>query len=249
MNINGNEGKLASSHYQNGGLPDLQATFHEPSWSHVIDPLSGATGDHAFDMPQNGSRMFDPHTSLPTPLMTMQQQMSYQDMQRRPITAAHNFPTQNIRSGNGVPSMSANGRWNSQPSSIGPPPHLQQQSQSPTWNASSAQHGFPSLPYARAHALSAAHPSLAVFQITSSVAQLEYSNIASEKRTEQLLSISSIVGDCSRPKSADPTDTRDGQFPRCEQQRTDALAHEQRRHGTQLRTDERKSHRRPLTQA
>ncbi|CAF4924764.1 unnamed protein product, partial [Rotaria magnacalcarata] len=54
-------------------------------------------------------RMFEPPTSSPTPLMTMQQQMSYQQAaQRRPITAAHNFPTQNIRSGNGVPTLPMN---------------------------------------------------------------------------------------------------------------------------------------------
>ncbi|CAF1050545.1 unnamed protein product [Adineta ricciae] len=148
IGINGNglvnDGKLASHHYQNGVLPDLQSTFQDSSWSHVIDPLSGATGDHPFDVPHNGSRMFEPQTSLPTPLMTMQQQMSYQqEVQRRPITAAHHFSAQNIRGGNNGLSMPSNGRWNSQTSSIGPPPHLQQQPQSPTWNTSSISHGFP----------------------------------------------------------------------------------------------------------
>jgi hypothetical protein len=67
-------------------------------------------------------------------------------VQRRPITAAHNFPTQNIRTGNGVPSLPMNGRWNNQSPSMGPPPHLQQP-QSPTWNTSSIPHGFPATSY------------------------------------------------------------------------------------------------------
>ncbi|CAF0827016.1 unnamed protein product [Adineta steineri] len=147
ININGNgilnDGKLTSNNYHNGGLPDLQATFQDSQWSNVIDPLSGNTGDHPFDV-HNGNRMFEPQSSLPTPLMTMQQQMSYQqEMQRRPITAAHNFPTQTIRSGNGVPTIPMSGRWNNQSSSIGPPSHLQQQPQSPTWNTSSMSLGFP----------------------------------------------------------------------------------------------------------
>ena len=120
INLNG-DGKLTS----NGVLSDLQSTFQGSSWSNVID----VSGDHSFDIP-NGNRMFE---TQPTPLMTMQQQMSYQQaIQRRPITAAHNFPTQNIRPGNGLP---MNGRWtNEQSSTIGPPPHLQQAPQSPTWN-------------------------------------------------------------------------------------------------------------------
>ncbi|CAF4289138.1 unnamed protein product [Rotaria magnacalcarata] len=148
ININGNgilnDGKLASNNYQNGILSDLQTTFQGSSWSNIMDPLSGTSGDHPFDV-HNGNRMFEPPTSSPTPLMTMQQQMSYQQAaQRRPITAAHNFPTQNIRSGNGVPTLPMNGRWNSQSPSMGPPPHIQQQPQSPTWNTtSSIPHGFP----------------------------------------------------------------------------------------------------------
>ncbi|CAF4488841.1 unnamed protein product, partial [Rotaria magnacalcarata] len=152
ININGNgilnDGKLASNNYQNGILSDLQTTFQGSSWSNIMDPLSGTSGDHPFDV-HNGNRMFEPPTSSPTPLMTMQQQMSYQQAaQRRPITAAHNFPTQNIRSGNGVPTLPMNGRWNSQSPSMGPPPHIQQQPQSPTWNTtSSIPHGFPATSY------------------------------------------------------------------------------------------------------
>ncbi len=67
-------------------------------------------------------------------------------MQRRPITAAHNFPTQGIRTGNGVPTLPMNGRWNNQSPSIGPPSHIQQP-QSPTWNTSSVPHGFPGTSY------------------------------------------------------------------------------------------------------
>jgi hypothetical protein len=83
ININGNgilnDGKLTSNNYQNGVLSDLQATFQDSSWSNVIDPLSGATGDHPFDV-HNGNRMFEPQTTLPAPLMTMQQQMSFQQV-------------------------------------------------------------------------------------------------------------------------------------------------------------------------
>jgi len=168
ISINGNgilnDGKLTSNNYQNGVLPDLQATFQDSSWSNVMDPLSGGTGDHPFDI-HNGSRMFEPQTTLPTPLMTMQQQLSYQqvmqnllvfyykffflkDLQRRPITAAHNFPTQITRGGNGIPTIPMNGRWNNQSSSIGPPPHIQQQQpQSPTWNTPTISHGYPTTSY------------------------------------------------------------------------------------------------------
>ena len=81
INLNGNgilnDGKITSSNnYQNGVLPDLQATFQGSSWSNVIDPLSGISGDHSFDV-HNSNRMFEPQ---PTPLMTMQQQMSYQQV-------------------------------------------------------------------------------------------------------------------------------------------------------------------------
>ncbi|CAF4624580.1 unnamed protein product [Rotaria sp. Silwood1] len=166
INVNGNgilnEGKLTSNNYQNGVLSDLQTTFQGSSWSNIIDPLSGTSGDHPFDV-HNGNRMFESQTTTsPTPLMTMQQQISYQQVtyffpngfflessveaiQRRPITAAHNFPSQTIRSGNGMQTLPMNGRWNSQSPSIGPPPHIQQQQQpqSPTWNTSSIPHGFP----------------------------------------------------------------------------------------------------------
>ena len=85
INLNGNgilnDGKLTSNNYQNGVLHDLQATFQDSSWSNVIDPLSGVTGDHSFDV-HNGNRMFEPQTTLPTPLMTMQQQMSYQQVRK-----------------------------------------------------------------------------------------------------------------------------------------------------------------------
>lgn len=79
INGNGilNDGKLTSNNYQNGVLSDLQSTFQNSSWSNVIDPLSSVSGDHSFDV-HNGNRMFDPQT--PTPLMTMQQQMSYQQV-------------------------------------------------------------------------------------------------------------------------------------------------------------------------
>lgn len=162
INLNGNgilnDGKLSS----NGVLSDLQTTFQGTSWSNVIDPLTNVSGDHSFDI-QNGNRMFEVQ---PTPLMTMQQQMSYQQVktqsflkmkfylyfckkqaiQRRPITAAHNFPSQPIRPTNGLPTLPMNGRWNNNQSpTIGPPPHLQQQQQqpqSPTWNTSSLSQGF-----------------------------------------------------------------------------------------------------------
>jgi hypothetical protein len=86
ISINGNgilnDGKLTSNNYQNGVLPDLQATFQDSSWSNVMDPLSGGTGDHSFDI-HNGSRMFEQQTTLPTPLMTMQQQLSYQQVMQK----------------------------------------------------------------------------------------------------------------------------------------------------------------------
>jgi hypothetical protein len=47
-----------------------------------MDPLSGGTGDHPFDI-HNGSRMFEQQTTLPTPLMTMQQQLSYQQVMQK----------------------------------------------------------------------------------------------------------------------------------------------------------------------
>lgn len=82
ININGNgilnEGKFTSNHYHNGSvLSDLQATFQGSSWSHGIDPLSSVSGDHSFDV-HNGNRMFDPQTTSPAPLMTMQQQQQQQ---------------------------------------------------------------------------------------------------------------------------------------------------------------------------
>jgi hypothetical protein len=84
LNGNGNgimhDGKLTSNNYQNGVLPDLQATFQGSSWSNVIDPLSGASGDHPFDM-HNGGRMFSPQTTPPPPLMAMQQQQQQQQQQ------------------------------------------------------------------------------------------------------------------------------------------------------------------------
>ena len=85
ININGNgiinDGKFTSNHYHNGVLSDLQATFQSSSWSHGIDPLSSVSGDHSFDV-HNGNRMFDPQTTSPAPLMTMQQQqqLSYQQV-------------------------------------------------------------------------------------------------------------------------------------------------------------------------
>ncbi|CAF4924240.1 unnamed protein product, partial [Rotaria socialis] len=81
MNANGNgmmnDGKLISTNYQNGVLPDLQATYQGSSWSNVIDPLSGASGDHPFDV-HNSGRMFSPQTTPPPPLMAMQQQQQQQ---------------------------------------------------------------------------------------------------------------------------------------------------------------------------
>jgi hypothetical protein len=86
ININGNgilnDGKLTSNNYQNGVLSDLQATFQGSSWSNVMDPLSSVSGDHSFDV-HNGNRMFEPQTTPPAPLMTMQQQLSYQQVKIR----------------------------------------------------------------------------------------------------------------------------------------------------------------------
>jgi hypothetical protein len=83
ININGNgilnDEKLTSNNYQNGVLSDLQATFQGSSWGNVMDPLSSISGDHSFDV-HNGNRMFEPQTTPPTPLMTMQQQISYQQV-------------------------------------------------------------------------------------------------------------------------------------------------------------------------
>jgi len=159
-----NDGKITSNNYQNGVLPDLQATFQSSTWSNVIDPLSGASGDHPFDI-HNGSRIFSSQTTTPPPLMAMQQQqqqqqqqLSYQQaIQRRPITASHNFSNQTIRNGLTNPSnqsvTSMNGRtaissplWNNPSSIVGQPaPHIQQQQQppSPSWNNPSIPHGFP----------------------------------------------------------------------------------------------------------
>ena len=85
MNGNGNgilnDGKLPINSYQNGVLPDLQATFQGSSWSNGIDPLSGASGDHPFDV-HNGGRMFSPQTTTPPPpLMAMQKQQQQQQQQ------------------------------------------------------------------------------------------------------------------------------------------------------------------------
>ena len=83
MNGNGNgilnDGKLSINSYQNGVLPDLQATFQGSSWSNGMDPLSGASGDHSFDV-HNSGRMFAPQTTTPPPppLMAMQQQQQQQ---------------------------------------------------------------------------------------------------------------------------------------------------------------------------
>lgn len=78
LNGNGilNDGKLTSTNYQNGVLSDLQATYQGSSWSNVIDPLSGTSGDHPFDV-HNSGRMFSPQTT-PPPLMAMQQQQQQQ---------------------------------------------------------------------------------------------------------------------------------------------------------------------------
>ena len=87
ININGNgisnDGKLTLNNYhQNGMLSDLQTTFHGSSWSNIMDPLSGtSSGDHSFDL-HNGNRMFEPQTTSPTPLMTMQQRLSYQQVKK-----------------------------------------------------------------------------------------------------------------------------------------------------------------------
>ncbi|CAF1057456.1 unnamed protein product [Adineta ricciae] len=168
MNGNGNgilnDGKLSINSYQNGVLPDIQATFQGSSWSNGIDPLSGASGDHPFDV-HNSGRMFSPQTTTPPPLMAMQQQqqqqqqLSYQQaIQRRPITASHNFSNQTLRNGISAPPSQAapslNGRgaipsplWNSQYPQTNlsmPPSHMQQQQPpSPSWNNTSIPHGFP----------------------------------------------------------------------------------------------------------
>jgi len=86
-------------------------------------------------------------------------------IQRRPITASHNFSSQGIRNGISAPPTQSvppmNGRtaipsplWNSQSPHIGPqtnlsmpPPHMQQQPPSPSWNNSSIPHGFPATSY------------------------------------------------------------------------------------------------------
>lgn len=89
-----------------------------------------------------------------------------QAIQRRPITASHNFSSQGIRNGISAPPSTQsvppmNGRtaipsplWNSQSPLIGPqtnlsmpPPHMQQQPPSPSWNTSSIPHGFPATSY------------------------------------------------------------------------------------------------------
>lgn len=182
INLNGNgilsEGKLSSTHYQNGILADLQTTFPNSSWSHGIDSMTA--GDHPFDLQAN-NRMFEQQNCSPTPLMTMQQQVSYQQVsnpstrsidlnssfqavQRRPITAAHNFPTsQPIRSGGNH--MPMNGRWNPQPSFMGPPPHSHQQlsPSSSSWNQPAIPHGFPSQSYVEINR-SSPRPSLWMFR-------------------------------------------------------------------------------------
>jgi hypothetical protein len=56
-------------------------------------------------------------------------------------------PAQVTRVGNNGSALPMNGRWNSQSPSIGPPPHMHQQPQSPTWNTSSIPHGFPATSY------------------------------------------------------------------------------------------------------
>jgi len=95
LNSNGNgiinDGKLTSNNYQNGVLPDLQATFQGSSWSNVIDPLSGASGDHPFDV-HNGGRIFSPQTTPPPPpLMAMQQQQQQQLSYQQVISIVSNF--------------------------------------------------------------------------------------------------------------------------------------------------------------
>jgi len=147
VNLNGNgilhENKLGSNHYQNGILSDLQSAFPSSStssWNHSMDPLIGGAGEHSFDI-QNSNRMFDAQATSPS--------SSYQQpVHRRPITAAHNFPSSipSIRTNNGMSSLPMNGRWNNSPSSVigPPPPHLQQQQQPSPWNAPAMSHGFPS---------------------------------------------------------------------------------------------------------
>ena len=88
IHSNGNgippDGKLTSNHYQNGGLPDLQATFQGSAWSHVLEPLTGISGEHPFDV-HNGARMFSSQTttSSPAPLMAMLQQQQQQQQQQQ----------------------------------------------------------------------------------------------------------------------------------------------------------------------
>lgn len=169
VNLNGNgilhENKLGTNHYQNGILSDLQSAFPSSStssWNHSIDPLIGGAGEHSFDI-QNSNRMFDAQATSPS--SSYQQvklccfalssvfffinNLFLQPVQRRPITAAHNFPSSipSIRTNNGMSSLPMNGRWNNSPSSVigPPPPHLQQQQQQPSpWNAPAMSHGFPS---------------------------------------------------------------------------------------------------------
>ena len=76
---------VSSNHYQNGMLADLQTSFQGSSWSHAMDPMSGATGDHPFDV-HNSNRMFDPQAMSAASLMAMQQQqqqqLSYQQVKQ-----------------------------------------------------------------------------------------------------------------------------------------------------------------------
>ena len=89
---------------------------------------------------------------------------SLQAIQRRPITASHNFSNQGIRNGMGAPCQPTapmNGRtrmasplWNSQSQMIGSqtnlslqPSHMQQQQSSTSWNSASMPHGFPATSY------------------------------------------------------------------------------------------------------
>jgi hypothetical protein len=101
-----NDGKLTSNHYQNGGLPDLQATFQGSSWSHVLDPLTGTSGDHhPFDV-HNTSRLFPSQTSTsnvttsstPPPLMAMQQQQQQQQQQQMPYQQVDQTKDQTLSS-------------------------------------------------------------------------------------------------------------------------------------------------------
>ena len=144
LSLNGEQGQIHLN--GNGILADLQTTFPPSSWSHGID---------SFDLQAN-SRMFEPQENSPAPLMQVSYQqvsshcserttrdLSLQAVQRRPITAAHNFPSsQPIRSG-GNP---MNGRWNPQ-SSFMAPPHFQQQVSPSSWNQPAMPHGFPSTSY------------------------------------------------------------------------------------------------------